>query len=174
MTVGMTRTHRILGSIAALLLLVAASGGLAAQVAPGTTPGGSGLPLPRFVSLRASEVNLRTGPGVRYPIDWVYRRRGLPVEVIDEFETWRRIRDHEGTIGWVHQSLLQSRRNVLVREQAWVLRRTPEVDAPGVARLEPGVVGRLDACETGWCRVEVKGFRGWLPRAAIYGLGPGD
>lgn len=137
-------------------------------------PGTSGLALPRFVSLRAAEVNLRTGPGIRYPIDWVYRRRGLPVEVIDEFEGWRRIRDHEGTIGWVHQSMLGGRRFGLVRDQDQVLRRAPEPGAPGVARLEPGVIGRLEGCEGSWCRLEVQGYSGWLQRAGLYGLYPDE
>ena len=75
----------------------------------------SGLPLPRFVSLRAALVNLRTGPGVRYPIDWVYNRAGLPLEVVDEFETWRKVRDWEGSIGWIHQSMLSGERKVMIR-----------------------------------------------------------
>jgi SH3-like domain-containing protein len=135
-------------------------------------PGRTGLPLPRFVSLRAVEVNLRTGPGVRYPIDWVYRRLGLPVEVIDEFETWRRIRDHEGTTGWVHQSMLDGRRAVLVLGNIRQLRRAPADDAGLVARLEPGVVARLDRCEELWCRVTVNGTAGWLRRTVVYGLYP--
>jgi SH3-like domain-containing protein len=81
--------------------------------------------LPRFVSLRASEVNLRTGPGIRYPIEWVFKRRDLPVEVVDEFESWRRIRDWEGTLGWVHQSMLRGRRTALVTGEPRVLRRAP-------------------------------------------------
>jgi SH3-like domain-containing protein len=137
-------------------------------------PGRTGLPLPRFVSLRAAEVNLRTGPGVRYPIDWVYQRRGLPVEVIDEFETWRRIRDHEGTTGWVHQSMLDGRRSLMVAGEARLLRRTPEPGAPGVARLEAGVIGRLEGCEGDWCRVTVERFAGWLRRGEVFGLYPGE
>ena len=137
-------------------------------------PGQSGLPLPRFVSLRAAEVNLRTGPGIRYPIDWVYRRRGLPVEVIDEFETWRRIRDHEGTTGWVHQSMLAGQRSALVMSEAQILRSAPEPNAPGVARLEPGVIARLEACEAAWCRLKVEGYAGWLRREGLFGLYPGE
>ena len=137
-------------------------------------PGTSGLALPRFVSLRAAEVNLRTGPGIRYPIDWVYRRRGLPVEVIDEFEGWRRIRDHEGTIGWVHQSMLGSRRFGLVLDDPQILRRAPEAGAPGVAQLQSGVIGRLEGCESDWCRLETQGYSGWLKRTALFGLYPDE
>jgi len=147
---------------------------VAAQTAATAQVGPSGLPLPRFVSLRGAEVNLRTGPGIRYPIDWVYRRRGLPVEVIDEFETWRRIRDYEGTMGWVHQSMLEGRRSVLVLGEQRVLRRTPETSAPGVARLDPGVIARLEGCEAAWCLLKVRGYDGWLRREAVFGLYPGE
>src|SRR5690625_7287220 len=97
-------------------------------------PGRSGLPLPRFVSLRANEVNLRAGPGFRYPIEWVYRRSGQPVEVVDEYETWRRIRDWEGTLGWVHQSMPQRRSNVRVVAEDQLLRNGAKTDARPVAR----------------------------------------
>lgn len=136
--------------------------------------GASGLPLPRFVSLRADEVNLRTGPGTRYPIDWVYRRRGMPVEIIDEFDTWRRIRDWQGTEGWVHQSMVQGQRGILVTGQRHMLRRRPQADAPGVALLDAGVVGVLQRCQGDWCEVSAGGFTGWLPRSAFYGLYPGE
>lgn len=135
-------------------------------------PGRTGLPLPRFVSLRASEVNLRTGPGVRYPIDWVYRRRDLPVEIIDEHETWRRIRDWEGTIGWVHQSMLQGARKVMVTGELRVLRRAPERAADPIARIEPGVIARLEACDEGWCEISIDGLSGWLERHEFYGVYP--
>lgn len=137
-------------------------------------PGRTGLPLPRFVTLRADEVNLRTGPGTRYPIDWVYQRRGLPVEIIDEFDTWRRIRDWQGTEGWVHQSMVQGQRGILVTGKRRTLLRRPEPGAPGVARVDAGVVGELQRCQGDWCQVSAGGFTGWLPRDAFYGLYPGE
>lgn len=137
-------------------------------------PGRTGLPLPRFVSLRAAEVNLRAGPGTRYPIDWVYRRSGMPVEIIDEFDTWRRIRDWQGTEGWIHQSMVQGRRGVLITGQLRTLRRKPEAEAPGVAQLEAGVVGTLEGCRGEWCEVAAGGYSGWLPRNTFYGLYPGE
>ncbi len=137
-------------------------------------PGRTGLPLPRFVTLRADEVNLRIGPGIRYPIDWVYHRAGLPVEIIDEFDTWRRIRDWQGTEGWVHQSMVQGRRGILVTGKRHTLRRRPEAGAPGVALVDAGVVGVLERCETDWCEVTVDGYSGWLERGAFYGLYPGE
>lgn len=139
-----------------------------------TRTGVSGLPLPRFVSLSAGEVNLRTGPGTRYPIDWIYRRRGLPVQVIDEFDAWRRVRDHQGAVGWIHRSMLAARRTVLVTGETRLLRRKPEPSSPGLAYLEAGVVGRLEGCERGWCRVETQGFEGWLRQDELFGVGPAD
>lgn len=137
-------------------------------------PGRTGLRLPRFVTLRADEVNLRTGPGTRYPIDWVYHRRGLPVEIVDEFDTWRRIRDWQGTEGWVHQSMVQGQRGILVTGRRHTLQRRPEPGSPGVALIDAGVVGTLERCQGQWCEVTVGGFTGWLPREAFYGLYPGE
>jgi len=146
----------------------------AAEAARPAPPGRTGLPLPRFVTLRASEVNLRTGPGTRYPIDWVYQRRGLPVEIVDEFDTWRRIRDWQGTEGWVHQSMVQGQRGILVTGKRHTLRRRPEPAAPGVALVDAGVVGVLQRCQVDWCEVSVENFTGWLRRDAFYGLYPGE
>jgi SH3-like domain-containing protein len=151
----------------------AGEAGAAAEARP-APPGRTGLPLPRFVSLRAAEVNLRTGPGTRYPIDWVYRRRGLPVEIIDEFDTWRRIRDWQGTEGWVHQSMIQGQRGLLVTGKRHTLRRRPESSAPGVALVDAGVVGVLQRCETDWCEVTLGSYSGWLRRDAFYGLYPDE
>ncbi len=135
-------------------------------------PGQTGLALPRFVSLRSSKVNMRSGPGVRYPIDWVYHRPGLPVEIIDEFDTWRRIRDWEGTVGWVHQSMLEGKRTALVSGVQRLLRKEPGDDAPGIAFMEPGVLGELRSCQSDWCEVSIQGYRGWLRRSDFYGIYP--
>lgn len=130
----------------------------------------SGLPVPRFVSLGTGEANVRTGPGRRYPIDWVFLRRGMPLEVIAEFDTWRRIRDWEGAEGWVHQSLLSGRRTVIVVGTERVLRADPATDATPVARVQPGVVGPVLTCEDLWCEVEFDPYHGWLPRDALWGV----
>lgn len=133
----------------------------------------SGL-VPHFVSLRASEVNLRTGPGIRYPIDWVYNRPGMPLEVIDEFETWRRIRDWQGTVGWVHQSMLTGQRRALVVGAERLLRRAPNETADSVALVEPGVIARLLRCAEDWCKVEVQSLEGWLNKSEIFGVYPDE
>ncbi len=173
----MTRSFRVpLLRCAALLALtaLALAWGPPPPAAQGLETGGSGLPLPRFVSLKADLVNLRTGPGTRYPIDWIYRRRGLPVEITEEFEDWRRIRDHDGATGWVHRFMLKSRRTVLIMGERRLLRRRPEPDAPGVVYLEPGVVADLEDCEKAWCRISADGFSGWLHRADFFGVNADD
>ena len=142
----------------------------AAKVAIGT----SGLPLPRFVTLRAAEVNLRSGPGVGYPIEWVFTRRGLPVEVIDEFETWRHIRDWQGSEGWVHQSMLSGQRGAMVVGAVRLLRRAPEPGAAAIAEIQAQVVGRLHRCREAWCLIEANNFEGWLRQNEIYGAYPGE
>ena len=136
--------------------------------------GGSGLPVPRFVSLKSDEVNVRTGPGTRYPISWVYKRRGLPVEIEREFDVWRLIRDADGTEGWVHEATLTGRRSLLVIGGERVLREAPADNAAIVARAGPGVVGRISHCaaDSPWCEVEIKGYHGYLPRAAFWGSFP--
>lgn len=133
----------------------------------------TGLPLPRFVSLRPAEVNLRTGPGNTYPVDWVYRRRHMPVEVVAEFDNWRKIRDWQGAVGWVHQSLLDGRRYGLITSEQVMLSR-PAADSAPVARLMPGVVAQLLACRPGWCRLEAGGHAGWLARDGFWGAYPGE
>ena len=136
----------------------------------------SGLPLPRFVSLRSDEVNLRTGPGVRYPIDWIYTRRDLPVEVIAEFEAWRKIRDWQGTEGWVHQSMLSGRRMMVVTGAVRNLRTSDADSANVVTQVEPGVVGRIAQCPRNrdFCRVEIGQSQGWLRRDEIWGVYKGE
>jgi SH3-like domain-containing protein len=134
----------------------------------------TGLPLPRFVSLGADEVNLRFGPGEGYPIAWILTREGLPVEIVQEFDTWRKVRLHDGDLGWIHASLLSSRRTVLVADEIRVLRQSPDQEARIVLRAEPGVIAWLLDCEGGWCRVEIEGRRGWLQRAELWGVLPDE
>ena len=125
-------------------------------------------PLPRFVSVRAGEVNMRTGPGTRYPINWVLVRRGQPVEVIAEYESWRQIREWEGDIGWVHSSMLMSKQTVIFTQDD-VLRHAPRRDAVPTARAERGVVAERLKCRGHWCRIEIDGFKGWVELSAIWG-----
>ncbi len=137
----------------------------------------TGLPLPRFAALRSDEVNMRVGPSTSYPIEWTFQRRDLPVQIVGEFQLWRRIRDAEGAEGWVHSSTLAGRRTVLIRgaanAQEVTLRRRAEEGSPAVARLRPGVIGRIRECEASnsWCEVQIAGHRGFLRRAELWGIG---
>lgn len=142
--------------------------------APAPAAADSGLPLPRFVSLRAGEVNLRAGPGTSYPVEWVLLRRDWPVEVIAEYETWRRIRDVDGTVGWVHQTMLSGDRTVIVMDEAQTLWADPEDTSAPVLRAEAGVIGRLVTCGADRCRVEIDGVKGWIDRAHIFGVRPDE
>ena len=136
----------------------------------------SGLKLPRFAALRSDDVNLRAGPGTRYPIEWIYKRRDLPVEIEREFEVWRLVRDAEGTRGWVHQATLTGRRSFVVEGADATLRAEPKDDAAAVAVLKAGVIGRIRSCEAGaaWCRVRVGDYSGYLRRAQFWGTLPGE
>jgi len=131
--------------------------------------------LPRFASIKADKAYLRSGPGLRYPVEWVFQRRDMPVEIVAEFEAWRQIRDWKGTMGWMHSQVLSSRRSVIVTgESTHPVRRDPNVDAAIVAKVEPGVIARLLECEPQWCRIEVSHFRGWLPRDEFWGVREGE
>lgn len=131
-------------------------------------------PLPRFMSLRVDAVNLRAGPGDRYPIEWVFQRKGLPVEITAEFDVWRKIRDSDGTEGWVHQRMVTGARSIVVKGATRMLRETPDQNAPALARVEPGVVAKLLECSATWCRVEAQGTRGWLQHSEIWGVFPNE
>ncbi len=157
-------------------LVLATSACLALAAGHGRAAESTGLPLPRFVSLKSDEVNLRTGPGVRYPIDWIYSRKDLPVEVIAEFEAWRKIRDWQGTEGWVHQSMLSGRRMMVVIGTPRSLRATDADSAETVAIVEPGVLGRLVQCPRNrdFCRIEVGQAQGWLRRDELWGVYKGE
>jgi SH3-like domain-containing protein len=171
----------------AVVLAMVCSGAAAAAPAPEVDAPNEqaagkpdGLPLPRFVSLRADSVNLRVGPNARYPIEWIYVRRDLPVEIIAEFDTWRRIKDPAGTEGWVHSSMLSGRRTAMVTGEIRPLLRTMETKADAkpdlVATLEPGVIVSVERCPQGasFCRVEADGAEGWLSRDALWGVYPGE
>ena len=133
----------------------------------------SGLPLPRFVSLRKDKVNVRTGPGVRYPVDWVFIYKNMPVEIVAEFKGWRKVRDWKGTTGWVHRSMLSGKyRWVIVRNKKAALHRDADPTAPIIATLQNKVVGRLKRCSGTWCEITVNGIQGWTQRNWIWGVYP--
>lgn len=144
--------------------------------------GASGLPLPRFVSLKSKRVNMRIGPSTDFPVSWMYMQAGVPVEIIQEYENWRRIRDADGTEGWVNQALLSGERTAVAApwmrgksEEAYVnMRRDPQSSGEVTARLEPGVMFRIGECNGNWCRAEAPGAKGWVSQAEIWGAYPGE
>ena len=146
-----------------------ADSNLAVDLGAGKTS--SGLPIPRFVTLAAEKVFVRTGPALRYPIKWVYQRESLPVEIIQEFDTWRKIRDMDGDDGWVHQSLLSGDRTAIVKGEAnLAIRKDAETDARIIAWLEPNVVAGLEACRGAWCEIKADGYEGYAERKFLWGI----
>ncbi len=144
---------------------------------PPTTPSGEpAAKLPRFAALKTDETNMRRGPGQRYPIDWVYKRRDLPVEVEREYDVWRLVRDQEGIQGWVHQVTLSERRTFVVTGGDATIRSGASETSAGVALLKAGVIGRIRACDQGskWCQVQVGTFKGYLRRDQFWGLLPDE
>ena len=133
------------------------------------------LGVPRFVSLRNSEVNLRTGPGNRYPIMWVYQEKGYPVEVIDEYELWRQIREVDGTTGWVHRTQITGVRHALVLEEC-PLANAPRVGSKTVAVAQKGTIGRILKCpkSSDYCLLEFGEIKGWMAKSMFYGLYQGE
>lgn len=128
------------------------------------------LPLPRFVSLKTSEGNVRRGPSLTHRIDWVFTRRGMPLEIIAEYGHWRRVRDRDGQGGWVHYALLSGVRTVLVEEDMLRVHARPETSSPVVAAFEMGVVAQLGACEAQWCEISAGGHDGWAPKSKLWGV----
>lgn len=134
------------------------------------------LPLPRFAALRSDDVNFRSGPGTRYPIDWVYKRRDLPVEIEREFDLWRLVRDPLGNKGWVNQATLTGRRTAVIAGAERVLRQAADDAAGPVAKLKVGVILRLRTCEAGsqWCQAQIGDYRGYIRRSEIWGVTPDE
>ncbi len=150
------------------------------QAASETPGSASGLPVPRFVSLKSDRVNVRAGPSKDHDVVWVFTRAGLPVEITAEFENWRRIRDWEGAEGWVYHTLLTGRRTALVspqlRSAGDLLPLYQDADAQSAlsAKLQSGVLGALKRCSGNWCRLFGEGFDGWIEQARLWGVYPNE
>lgn len=156
-------------ALAAVVILA-----LTGQVAAAERGPVTGLPLPRFVSLKASEGNARRGPGMTHRVDWVFTRRDMPLQVTAEFEHWRRVQDAEGASGWMHFALLSGVRTVLVDQDLAPMHLQADERAPVVAYLEAGVVARILRCGPDWCRLNAGGQRGWVPKATLWGVDPDE
>lgn len=132
--------------------------------------GRSGLSVPRFVSIKPSKAYLRAGPGERFPVEWVYVRPGLPVEVISEWGIWRQLRDSEGTVGWMNKNLLTGERHAIVTRTVRTLYEGPDLQAKIVWRIEPGAVVAVVMCDGQWCRVTRDGKAGYILRSQLWGV----
>lgn len=143
---------------------------LAAPALASDRPTPSGYPVPRYVTLKFSEVNARAGPGDDHRLLWVYRTRGLPVQVVAETADWRRVCDPEGGKAWVHKRVTDGRRAVLnLGAERAPLYRKPQAGSQTVAFLAPRAMAGLDRCEKGWCRIKAPGAAGWMREGAIWG-----
>ncbi|UJQ93538.1 SH3 domain-containing protein [Mariluticola halotolerans] len=180
---GLTR----LGQALRLVVFVTLVFGFAAPVAAQSASNPSGLPLPRFASTRSEPINVRVGPGTRYDISWVYVKSGQPVEIINEFDTWRKIRDVDGEEGWIHQNLLSGRRTGLItpwRESGQVALRAQQSENAGVrAWLTPHYLVEIDNCRDLWCAVKAetnpaegrpRSYTGYVAQTDLWGVYPGE
>jgi len=161
-------------AIAAFVMLMLAA--TAAQAAGDTAAGA--LPVPRFVSLKTDRVNVRGGPDKDHDVTFIYTRVGWPVEITAEFENWRRIRDSDGSEGWVYHSLLSGKRMAAVQLKAKTdlaaIHATPDAQSPVTAELQSGVLGSIKRCTGAWCRISGDGFDGWIEQNRLWGVYPDE
>ena len=130
------------------------------------------LPIPRFVSLKASKANARRGPSLSHRIDWVFTRKHMPLEIYGEYENWRRVRDIDGAGGWVHYSLLSGSRTAILTEDMQPLLNLPQDGSMVVARFEKGALADIVRCDLMWCQLRAVGYKGWVPKTALWGVRP--
>ena len=169
-----TMVIRMWAAAAAVLALVAA----APVARAGSDAITSGLPVPRFVSIKADRVTVRGGPDKDHDVAWIYTRVGWPVEITAEFENWRRIRDSDGTEGWVYHSLLSGKRTAAVqlksKTELATLHAKPDAQSAVTAQLQSGVLGSIKHCTGGWCRMAGEGFDGWIEQNSLWGVYPDE
>jgi len=145
---------------------------------PVTTGGERGpvtnLPIPRYVSMKSTKGNVRRGPSLSHRIDWVFKRRNMPLQITAENGHWRRVQDRDGMGGWVHYALLSGVRTVLVERDMLQVYTRPDPKTPVSAAFELGVVARLGACIQEWCRISAGGYKGWARKESLWGVLPGE
>lgn len=159
--------HVLAGGIALHLAVAGAMASGVEKTGPVTH-----LPLPRFVSMKAAEGNVRRGPSLTHRIDWVFTRRDMPLEITAEHGHWRRVQDRDGAGGWVHYALLSGVRTVLIEQDMTPVYSRPDTKSPISAAFELGVVARLGACGDVWCKVSAGGYRGWVQKDHLWGVRP--
>lgn len=154
--------------ILAALLIFCFSDAIASSV------GASGLPLPRFVSLRASEANVRTGPGMQYPKQWVLVKQNIPLEIISEYEDWRKIRDIQGDEGWIHKAMLSGKRTAIIRKNGANIYRNSDTESEIKAVLEKAVVVNVDSCSQKFCKIDISDIEGYILQTDLWGVYIGE
>ncbi len=149
-----------------------------ASVSKAPQLGPSGLPIPRFVSLKAEKVNVRKGPSSDHPVAWVFQSKGLPVEIIAEFETYRRIRDSDGTEGWILQNMLAGKRTAVVapwrKDQMTALHVSADATSGLIANLSSGAMADIKSCDGNWCKITVSDYSGYVEQSMLWGAYPGE
>jgi len=180
------RSSSIVVAVSSLLALFAGTSLALAQQTGSINHGPSGLPLPRFVSLKGEHVNMRVGPGKQYAIAWKYLRAGLPLEIIQEYDNWRRVRDSEGTTGWIHGALLSGKRTAITSPwqrsnesgSTLALHDSRKTKSDVIAYLKPGVIGELTQCDGVWCEMTVSAgsmsLTGYASQAELWGAYPDE
>jgi SH3-like domain-containing protein len=173
-----------IGAFCGRLLAAVVFAAMLAPASPASAAGGenagnvTGLPVPRFVSLKSERVNVRGGPNKDQDVRWVYTRAGMPVEITAEFENWRRIRDWEGSEGWVYHSLLSGKRTGVVmpreKDELVLLYEAADIESAVVAKLQAGVIANLKSCTGTWCRISGKNFEGYIRQERIWGAYPNE
>jgi SH3-like domain-containing protein len=169
------RRALLVGALTSIIAVMGSAAQAAAELGTGSR---SGLPIPRFVSLKPDRVNVRGGPTRDHEVAWVFTRAGLPVEITAESENWRRIRDWEGAEGWVYHSMLSGRRTVLVKakekDDLVPLHAKPDAGAEVIAKLQSGVLGTVRYCTGKWCRIAGSGFDGFVAQERLWGVYPNE
>lgn len=158
-------------ALAGLLSIVLLS--VAAFANPTTAPQKgpvTNLPLPRYVSMKAAEGNVRRGPSLTHRIDWVFKRRDMPLRITAEHGHWRRVEDRDGMGGWVHYSLLSGVRTVIVEQDMLKIHARADAASPVAAALEKGVIARLGKCAPEWCQLRSGGYKGWARKDTLWGV----
>lgn len=147
-----------------------------AGVSPGTDPAAAQTErkTPYWAAIAEDEALMRVGPSTDYPASWLYRRRNLPVKVIETYPNWRKVEDPDGTQGWMHKRLLKAEATAIVVKDIALLRGGRDAQAPVLYRAEPGVVGRVSDCKDGWCAFDVNGQRGFVEARQLWGAVEGE
>ena len=169
--VGMTRAISGLMIVVLSLVLLGMSGVVAVAKKRGPV---TNLPMPRYVSMRAAEGNVRRGPSLTHRVDWIFKHENMPLKIVAEYGHWRRVQDAEGQGGWMHFRLLSGIRTVVFTAAETLLRRRGYTDSQLVAKVEKGAVGFLKECTADWCKITLDGARGWAPKTTFWGVDEGE